>query len=182
LTPRKIAIVGAECVGKTSLCVALAERTPATWIAEVVREFCVARGRTPRQDEQHGILEAQVAREADAVRRAATAGHAWVLCDSAPILTALYSRHYFDDDSLVAPARIHHRSYAATLLLMPDLPWVADGILRDGPTVRRAVHDALSGLLDDSGIEVHPIAGSGEARRQGALAVLRTICNNPSQR
>lgn len=169
---RRIAVVGAECVGKTALCEALAARLPGLWIPEYLREFCVAHGRPPRRDEQAQILATQIEREAAAVDEAARTGIGWVLCDSAPVITALCSVHYFDDRSLLAPGLAHHRNYAATLLLLPDLAWVADGIQRDGPQVRALVHEALVALLSGAGIAAHPIGGSGSERIERAAATL----------
>jgi len=98
-----------------------------------------------------------------------------VLCDSAPLLTAVYSVHYFDDHSLLAPALAHHRLYAATLVLRPDLPWIADGIQRDGAPVRAAVDALLACHLDAAAITAHAVAGHGRARLDAALAALRAV-------
>jgi nicotinamide riboside kinase len=169
---RRIAVVGAECVGKTTLCRELAELLPGHWLPEYLREFCDRLGRTPRADEQLPILRTQIEREAAAQRQAAEQGVAWLLCDSAPIATALYSRMLFDDPTLLEAALAHHRGYWATLLLQPDLPWMADGFLRDGPEVRAAFHRQVTELLQEPGMRVYPIDGLGARRLQQAHRVL----------
>jgi nicotinamide riboside kinase len=169
---RCIAVVGAECVGKTTLCQQLARELPGNWLPEYLREFCDRLGRTPRPDEQLDILRTQIRLEAQAQQQAAADGAGWVLCDSAPIITAIYSRILFGDSSLIEPALQHHRHYQATLLLLPDLPWVADGFLRDGAHVRARCHDELTQQLQMAGIAAHPIEGSGEARLHNALRAL----------
>jgi nicotinamide riboside kinase len=175
---RRIAVIGAECVGKTALCEALAARLPGLWLPEYLREFCAAHARPPRRDEQARILATQVEREAATVADAARTGIGWVLCDSAPVITALCSVHYFDDHSLLAPALAHHRHYAATLLLLPDLPWVADGIQRDGPQVRALVHESLVALLARAGIAAQLIGGSGSERIALAVAALERLATH----
>ncbi len=165
---RRIAVVGAECVGKTTLCRQLAELLPGHWLPEYLREYSDRLGRTPRADEQLDILRTQIELEAAAQQQAAEQGIGWLLCDSAPIATALYSRMLFDDPTLLEAALAHHRGYWATLLLQPDLPWTADGIQRDGPEVRAAFHRQLTELLQDPGIRVHPVDGWGAQRLQRA--------------
>jgi nicotinamide riboside kinase len=92
---RRVAVIGAECVGKSTLCAALADALPGCWIPEYLREFCAERGRPPHRIEQTQLFAVQIEREAAAVERAAADGLAWVLCDSAPLLTAIFSIHYF---------------------------------------------------------------------------------------
>lgn len=172
---RRVAIVGAECVGKTELAQWLADQLPGLWIPEYLREFCDRQARTPRLDEQALILAEQQAREARAIARAQLRALQWVLADSAPLVTAAYSELLFADDSLYAQALTHHEGYDATLVLAPDLPWVADGIQRDGPVVRDAFHDLLLQRLQQAQLPFTLIEGFGEARWHCALAVLRGL-------
>ena len=114
---RRVAIIGAECVGKTELAQQLAADLPGLWVAEYLREFCDRLGRTPTPDEQWHILAEQIAREDAALAQAQAAGLGWVLADSAPLVTAIYSEQLFGDRSLHERAWAHHRRYDATLLL-----------------------------------------------------------------
>jgi len=172
---RRIAVVGAECVGKTTLCQALAHILPALWVPEYLREFCDRAGRTPRPEEQRGILHTQIENEARMGQSAAAQGLSWLLCDSAPIVTALYSRMLFDDATLMAPALQHHRQYWATLLLEPDLSWFADGIQRDGPGVRADFHTLLAMQLQLQAIPHHRVHGQGVHRVDRAVLALRAL-------
>jgi nicotinamide riboside kinase len=170
-----VAIIGAECVGKTELAQRLAEGLPGLWIPEYLREFCDRVMRTPRPEEQARILAEQRRREDEAIARAGEQRLAWVLADSAPLATAAYSELLFEDDSLHEEAIVHHARYRATLLLLPDLPWVADGIQRDGPAVREAFHGLLLQRLQRSGLPFALIGGAGEARLQAATRALRDL-------
>lgn len=172
---RRVAIIGAECVGKTELAQQLAAELPGLWIAEYLREFCDRLGRTPTPEEQGHILAEQVAREDAALARARAEGIGWVLADSAPLVTAIYSEQLFGDRSLHDRARAHHRRYDATLLLVPDLPWIADGIQRDGPAVRAACHELLLRALHEAHLPYALISGAGAARRQAARAALACV-------
>lgn len=167
-SPLLVSIVGAECTGKTTLARALAERLPAIWIPERLREFVDAHGRTPTVSEQAGIVRDQVAREVDALERAARAGLRWVLCDSSPLVTAVYSMELFGDDTLLPMAVAHQRSYALTLWTGIDVDWQADGLQRDGPDARGAFHARLRAVLLAHRIEHRSLVGDAKTRLASA--------------
>jgi len=151
---QRICLIGAECTGKTSLAQALAQRLGGVVVTETLRDFCLRHGRTPYAHEQAGLMARQCQQEAQAITqlqpsRQKMAEPAFVFCDGAPLLTAVYSAHYFADRSLLEVALQHHAHYALTLWLQPDLPWQADGFMRDGPAAQTAVHALLEQVLAD---------------------------------
>lgn len=165
-----IAIVGAESTGKTWLARALADALSShtglstTWVPEVLREWCDTHGRTPRADEQ-----AAIAREQQMRIDAAAASHGVVVADTTALMTAIYSRLLFADDSLREYAIAQHRRMAYTLLTALDLPWQPDGLQRDGPHVREPVDAQVREWLIAAAIEWSVVGGQGEARLQSAL-------------
>jgi nicotinamide riboside kinase len=169
--PLVITVLGAESTGKTTLAAALAERLQAEtglrciWVAEWLRGWCDQAGRTPRADEQAGIAREQHARIAAAAR-----AHQVVVSDTSALMTAVYSRLVFGDASLDAEAAALHRGQVAlSLLTALDLPWVADGLQRDGPHVREPVDTALRQLLQAQRLPWVLVSGSGAARLENAL-------------
>lgn len=176
----RIAIVGAESTGKTALAQALAARIGAlsglrcAWVGEWLRDWCVREGRTPRADEQ-----AAIARQQQALIDEAGAAHAVVVCDTTALMTAVYSAMLFDDRSLEAYAVEQQRRCQVTLLTALDLPWIADGLQRDGPQVREPVDTRLRELLRAHGLGWSLVSGQGEARLEAALdavsPLLRTL-------
>ncbi len=169
----RIALVGAESTGKTTLAAALATRLEqdsglrVAWVPEWLRLWCDENGRTPRQDEQQAILQMQHAHIA-----AAAASHDIVVCDTTALMTAVYSRIVFGDRSLDGQAAALHREMDLTLLTALDLPWVADGAQRDGPQVREPVDSALRDLLAAHRLPWSVVAGSGLARLEQAVAAV----------
>ena len=142
---RRVAIIGAECVGKTELAQQLARSLPGVWIPEYLREFCDRVQRTPLPPEQAVILAEQRRREVEAIARARAQQLDWVLADSAPLVTAAYSELLFEDRSL------------------------------HGPAVREAFHSLLMQHLQEAGLPFALIAGSGDRRLQAASAALRDL-------
>jgi nicotinamide riboside kinase len=167
----KIAILGAECTGKTTLLADMVAHLRArgarvSVVDEVLRQWCAAQGRTPRADEQAAIMHAQIA----AVD--AAAGCDYLLCDTTPLVTAVYSELLFDDHSLYPVAVAQQRRYQLTLLAGTDLPWQADGIQRDGPAARDQVDRQLREVLQAHALPVYPVCGLGAARLAFATAAL----------
>lgn len=165
--PRRIGLVGGEGTGKTTLASTLAAGLPACVVDESLRAFVDREGRPPRRDEQEALLIEQAAREDET---AAGCPHPWLVADPAPLMTAVYSLLYFDDDSLTAPALRHASGYDLVVWCRPDFPWAADGIQRDG-SGRRAVADAIIARLVDeklvpSGIRV--VEAEGDVGRRAA--------------
>ncbi len=190
--PLRIAIVGAESTGKTTLArelaAALASQHVTTaaaagvarggrvaLVGEVLREWCAAAGRTPRPDEQQGILLEQH-RRIDA----AAATHDIVVSDTTGLMTHVYSDLLFDDRSLLQLAVQRHRSMTVTLLTALDLPWVADGHQRDGEHVREPVDNRVRALLLQHGLPFAVVAGRGPARLAQALAALAALRQRPA--
>ena len=179
-----IALVGAESTGKTALAQALAVRLAAdtgrrvAWVPELLRDWCESQGRTPLAHEQAAILRGQHERI-----DAAAATHDIVVCDTTALMTAVYSGLVFGDHSMDERAALLHRRCAQlTLLMALDLPWVADGLQRDGPHVRAPVDAALRLLMQRHHIDHAVIGGSGPARLDAALAAVAPLLRDRHDR
>ena len=180
-----VAVIGAESTGKSQLVQALARRLQEEFglrcacVGEVLREWCDERGRTPRADEQLGIAQEQQ-RRIDAA--AARPDVDVVLCDTTPIMISVYSDVLFDDRSLDAVARPAQQAADSTLLTALDLPWVADGLQRDGPHVRAPVDALLRARLHVWRIDWALVSGQGEARVDAAVDALRPLLRRHAER
>lgn len=144
LQPIRIAILGAESTGKSSLAAALAAHYGTVWVPEYLREFVDTHGRTPHEGEQLQIAMVQLEKE----EHAAQAANRFLFCDTTPLMTALYSCHYFGraDGELEALANRH--AYQFTLVTAPDSPWTPDGLQRESESVRQSIHATLIATLE----------------------------------
>jgi nicotinamide riboside kinase len=174
-TTRLICILGAESTGKTTLAQALASHYACPWVPECLRLFCQEQGRTPRREEQAPLMAQQCQAEHLAQTRAGQLGAPFVFCDTAPLLTAIYSNYVFSDTSLLPQGRALHASYALTLLLAPDIDWVADGLQRDGEHVRAPVHSFIEQELAALVLPFARISGRGPQRLAAALAAVQQL-------
>jgi NadR type nicotinamide-nucleotide adenylyltransferase len=141
----RIALLGAESSGKSTLAEALAAHYGTVWVPEYLREFVDSHGRVPFEADQYAIARTQLEREAAAAARA----RRFLFCDTTPLMTALYSRVYWGrvDDALARLAAAH--DYALTLVTAPDSPWEPDGLQRESEEVRQMVHRMLLADLDE---------------------------------
>ncbi|TAG47851.1 MAG: nicotinamide-nucleotide adenylyltransferase [Betaproteobacteria bacterium] len=169
---RLIAVVGAESTGKTTLTETLAQHFDGEIVPEYLREFCEIQQRTPTLIEQSLIVATQLTHEANALDRAAKSGAAWVICDTAPLQTAVYSEFVFDDTSLYPQALAAHRRYSHTLLLLPDIGWQADGLQRDGAQVQQPVTELLRAQLIAAELPFTEVGGAGLSRVNAAIDAL----------
>lgn len=174
-----IGLLGAESTGKTTLSRALAEALReqtglrCAVVDEYLRRWCEQTQRTPQGPEQQLIGQTQHDRIAEAA-----ASHDIVIADTTALMTAAYSRLVWADHSLDDwAARLHAQTIDVTLLTALDLPWVADGLQRDGPHVREPVDAMLREMLTTHGIAWSRIAGTGSARTEQALNAVTAPLN-----
>lgn len=170
----RIALLGAECTGKSSLTAELARRLAdlrAATVAEYLREWCLQAGRTPTLDEQTLIAAEQQRRIAGAAQH-----HGLVVADTTALQTAFYSLHYFADRAGLAAAVEIQRGFDLTLLCSPSgVAWQADGCLRDSPEVREATHRKLHALLREQGLPFTVLVGPLRERAALAEALIRAL-------
>ncbi|MDB5871970.1 MAG: hypothetical protein JWQ07_1412 [Ramlibacter sp.] len=181
LPKMKIALLGAESTGKTQLSGELAahlrgQGKSVAVVSEVLREWCQREGRTPRPEEQLPIAQEQERRVDEAA-----AGSDIVIADTTSLMVAIYSAMLFDDGTLYRFALERQRGYDVTLLTGLDLPWVADGLQRDGPHVREPVDALVRAALEKAGVPYRVVYGQGAERLQGALAAIDAIACNQAQ-
>ncbi|GAB4400681.1 MAG: hypothetical protein OHK0048_16140 [Rhodoferax sp.] len=169
-------VLGAECTGKTTLAQALAQHLGGLYVPEALRDWCARKGRTPQRHEQARLVALQLRQQRRAMALARRRGLPWVVLDTSALMTAVYSLHYFQDARLLARALRVQRRFDLTLVLPPDLPWVADPGQRDGPAARAAVHRQLLALasthphwllLDAAGQRLAQACAAIQARTNG---------------
>jgi HTH-type transcriptional regulator, transcriptional repressor of NAD biosynthesis genes len=169
--PVRIALLGAESTGKTSLSLAMskalsAHGLPVFTVTEKLREWCHLHGRTPKVHEQAQIAASQL----EAIF---SIQEGWVIADTTPLMTAVYSDFIFQDQSLYDFALEHQSKFDVTLVMGLDVAWVADGLQRDGEHVREPVDSLLRQALSQASIPFKVIYGQGQARVNAALLALQ---------
>lgn len=168
---KRIAVLGAESSGKSTLCEALAGCHDTVWVPEYLREFVDTMGRVPFEEDQFGIARTQREREDAAAARARD----YLFCDTTPLMTLLYSRVYWGrvDAQLEELARTH--DYALTLVTALDTPWTPDGLQRESEEVRELVHRMVLAELQERGIPFLLVKGDLPQRLRQVEAALTSL-------
>lgn len=157
---QRVAILGAESSGKSTLAAALAAHYGTLWVPEYLREFVENEERVPDESDQYLIAQTQMAHEDVAAAQASR----FVFCDTTPLMTAVYSRWYWGRvDAQLAQLERRH-DYAFTLVTAPDTPWEADGLQRDSEEVRQKIHEQVLATLRARDIPYLLVSGSPQQR------------------
>ena len=158
--PYRVAILGAASSGKTTLAQALAQRYGALWVPEYLREFCDARQDVPVSADQFHIATTQAARE-DAL---AAQGGRFLFCDTTPLMTAVYSIHYFGGIDEQLESLASSRRYDITLVCKPEFAWIPDGLHHEEEDVSGMIDAILLEELARRGVPYARIAGGLDER------------------
>lgn len=170
----RVAILGAECTGKTTLCAALQKyfvgyQIDTKIVPEALREFCHRLNRVPRREDQLGIMREQMTREQFDEKTDTLHQRGLALSDCAPITIAIYSELYFSDLSLYPEAEKFHTHFDLSILLAPNIGWLSDGIFRESPDAQLRFHRRIKDWLESN---THPwleISDLGEQRTTTAI-------------
>ena len=162
----RVALLGGESSGKSTLARALASRFETAWVHEYGRELWEERGgRLDPPDLLH-IAEVQIARE----ERALLTSHRYLFCDTTPLVTRFYAEWMFGaaDPRLVELAA---RPYHLSLLCAGDWPFVQDGSRQD-PAFRDRQAAYYADHLRAAGVRIVELAGDLDTRLATASAAL----------
>lgn len=142
-----IGVVGGESTGKSTLAAALGKRLPAIVVPEYLRTWVEHhRGQVPQSGEQAEIMAAHRAAEVSGMLEAERSGLSWVVSDSGPLMTAVYSIQYYDDPSLL-PLAIEWTAHNDLILwCQDDFPWQPDP-QRDGSHARATSQQLLAEIF-----------------------------------
>jgi NadR type nicotinamide-nucleotide adenylyltransferase len=157
---RRIAILGAESTGKTTLAESLAREFHTVWVPEFGRAYCEDRdARTLDAKDFDAIGRGQASAEDEGARRADRI----LVCDTDLLTTCTWSDLIIGSRPAWLAEEARRRRYAHVLLLDADVPWVNDGtrVLRD----RRVEHTLMLRLgLEQAGQPYTMLSGSFEHR------------------
>lgn len=179
----RIAIIGAECSGKTSLAQSLADafskEYPVAYVPEYLRLFVDQENRTPRTDEQVGIAQEQQSLERtlanDLIKQHSNPEFVLLFCDTTPLMTCIYSEVVFGvmDPELFRMAQAH--DYDLTIFTQADFPWQEDGLQRDGPVAQTKVHFRVKARLEELKIPYESAFGHAELRLKKTQDCVRAL-------
>jgi len=159
----RVAILGGESTGKSTLAGLLASRLSTAHAAEYGRELWEFKQGALSEEDMLLIARTQIARE----EALALEAHRYVICDTTPLTTMLYAQAMFGRTSPELE-KLARRPYGLVLLLAPDAPFIQDGTRRD-EAFRLWQHEWYLGQLDARRIAYRVLAGTWDERLNGAI-------------
>ena len=171
----RVAVVGAESTGGTTLSQDLAAHYDTAWVPEAGRDWTARRVAAGTPMDQIAWSDADflaIAREQQALEDRLARGSGPVLvCDTDAVATCLWQERYRGRSTSDVEAVAAGRRYALYVLTGDDIPFVQDG-LRDGEAIRGWMTRRFRARLacrPEPSIEVR---GSREERLRAAVAAI----------
>ncbi len=129
---KKIAIVGPESTGKSTISQQLAKHYNVPWVPEFARYYCAALTSACTLQDEINMFHGQVALEESVL---ATADTDFIICDTTFVTVKIWSDEMLGETPQIVLDELIARPYDFYILLDIDLPWQEDP-LRDFPYMR----------------------------------------------
>lgn len=165
----KIAVVGPESTGKSTLAEALARHYGTVCVPEYAREYCRdLNGKYSLQDELN-MFYGQLALERSLIP---LAQNNFLICDTMFLTIKVWCDHLFGSTPSIVTDKLKSAHYDLYLLMDIDLPWIDDP-LRDFPHLREHFMQVWHDELHAIGATYEVISGIGADRFANALTEIR---------
>lgn len=165
----KIAVVGPESTGKSTMANFLAKELQTVAVPEYARYYCKNLNRDYTLQDEVNMFYGQIALEDAFLATAPTI----MVCDTTILTVKIWCDHLFHETPKEVTDEITSRSYDFFLLMDIDLPW-EDDPLRDFPTERAHFMEVWKTELKSINAQYEVISGLGHDRLNNGLnAILR---------
>src|SRR5205823_9612955 len=189
---KKIAIIGPESTGKSTLCEQLAQHYNTLWCPEYAREFLMIHGMNYTYDDLLTIAQGQLELEEKFIQLATgnrqlangpiahsplsagvlsdTTHHSPLFIDTNMYVMKVWCEFVFGKCHSFILDQIAQRKYDLYFLCGVDLPWTAD-LLREYPDLetRKALYAIYKSILTNQPVPWVEISGDSEQRFKKAI-------------
>jgi len=167
---KKIAIIGPESTGKSTLCEQLAAYYKTQWVPEYAREHLVKYGMKYSYDDLLTIAHQQVALE-EKYLSGAGPNQRTLFIDTEMYVMKVWCEFVFGQCHSWILEQIAQRKYDLYLLCNIDLPWSLDP-LREYPDIkpRQELYHIYKDIMINQAVSWRDISGNYDDRLQKAIA------------
>ena len=163
----RIAIVGPECTGKSTLTEGLATHYKTCFVPEYAREYIDKLNRSYTIDDIVKISQGQMQLEDESAAKA----NRVLICDTNLVVTKIWAEFKYKQCPEWIKENITKRKYALHLLTDIDIPWEADP-QREHPHLRRELFEIYERELNVLKVPYEIISGNPEERLQLAIQAI----------
>ncbi len=166
----KIAIVGPESTGKSTLSALLADHYNTIWIPEYAREYCAALKEPCTMEDEVNMFRGQLALEEKLLPQA----NVLAFCDTTVLTVKIWSDYMLGKTADEVLEELPHHNYDLYLLMDIDMPW-EDDPLRDFPHLRGYFMEVWHKELQALNANYQVIGGQERERLRSAIHCVDTF-------
>ncbi len=163
----KIAVVGPESTGKSTMSAYLADHYQTVWVPEYAREYCEKLTAPCTWGDEVNMFYGQLQLEEKLMPQA----NKLLICDTTFITVKIWSDYTFGQSPQEVLDELPKHPYNLYLLLNIDLPWEEDP-LRDFPHMREHFMEVWHRELQSLNASYAVISGTGPERYANAVAAI----------
>jgi len=164
---KKIAIVGPESTGKSTIAAQLAEHYNTVWVPEYAREYCSKLTEPCTWQDEINMFRGQL----DLENQLLGSANQLLICDTTFITVKIWSDYMFGKAPEEVLYELPRHPYDFYLLMDIDLPWTDDP-LRDFPHLREYFMDVWHKELNDLNASYVVVSGSSDIRVNNAISAV----------
>ena len=165
----KLALVGPECSGKTTLAKALSEEWNEPFVEEYAREYLESLGRNYNQDDILDIAKGQLEREYQVAEQC----NYFLICDTNTLVSKVWAEVRFGRAQNWIERQFLEKPYQLYILCgHKGIEWEYDD-LRESPDDRQELYDHYRKALIRAGKRYIELEGTTEERIQKIKKVLK---------
>ncbi len=161
---KKIAIVGPESTGKSTISARLAKHYNTVWIPEYAREYCAKLTEPCNWQDEINMFYGQLELEKKLLAQA----NKLLICDTTFITVKIWSDYMFGKSPAEVLDELPKHTYDFYLLMDIDLPWQPDP-LRDFPRMGEHFMQVWHKELKELKADYEVISGFNNVRFQNAV-------------
>lgn len=170
----KIAIVGPESTGKSTMSAYLAQYYQTIWVPEFARGYCEKLTEPCTWQDEVNMFYGQLALEEEYLPKA----NQLLICDTTFITVKIWSDQIFGSAPQEVLDELPKHPYDLYLLLNIDLPWEEDP-LRDFPHMRQHFMEVWHKELKALDANYVVISGTDQSRYDDAIRAIDAFLSEP---
>ncbi len=167
---KRIAILGPESTGKSTLSRQLAQHFHTQWVPEFARQYLLDIGRPYQESDLLVIAKEQKKLEERLLKQATD----FLFCDTTLAVVKVWSEHSYGRCHPWILEQVQCMQYDYFLLTDIDMPWEEDP-LREHPHMRQYFFDIYQNYLQKEGLPYTLVSGNEDERLQFAISKLAAL-------
>jgi NadR type nicotinamide-nucleotide adenylyltransferase len=165
---KKIAIVGPESTGKSTIAMQLAKYYQVPWVPEYARYYCEVLTEPCTLQDEVNMFHGQLALEQSVLAMTETD---FIICDTTFLTVKVWSDAFFGQTPQIVLDALQKQPYDFYVLLDIDLPW-QDDPLRDFPNQREHFMEIWHKELKALDANYKVVSGIGKERFKNAVEAI----------